>query len=83
VWSGFVSCHHATRRESCKGTHHIRIIRSKERQAHGVNSTLLEDLAVSKLHGLAVDDNGLVPCPHVVDELLVLGLSGVELGEVV
>lgn len=79
----FVSCHHATKvkRESCKGTHHIRVIRSRSGQAHGVNSTLLEDLAVGKLHGLAVDDDGLVPGPHVVDELPVLGLGGVELGE--
>jgi hypothetical protein len=54
---------------------------AKSVKAHGVNSTLLEDLAVGKLHGLTVDDDGLVPGPHVVDELLVLGLGGVELGE--
>lgn len=48
-----------------------------------MHSTLLEDLAVGKLHGLAVDDDGLVPGPHVVDELAVLGLAGVELGEAV
>lgn len=42
---------------------------------------LLEDLAVGPLVGLAVDDKGLVPGPLVVDELAVLGLLGVELGE--
>jgi hypothetical protein len=45
------------------------------------SNTLLHDLAVGELVGLAVDDDGLVPGPHVVDELLVLGLGGVELGE--
>lgn len=45
--------------------------------------TLLEDLAVSPVVGLAVDLNGLVPRPHVVDKLLVLGLGWVELGELV
>ena len=45
------------------------------------NNTLLHDLAVGELVGLAVDNDGLVPGPHVVDKLLVLGVGGVELGE--
>jgi hypothetical protein len=44
---------------------------------------LLEDLAVSPLVLLAVLGDGLVPRPLVVDKLLVLGLGGVELGELV
>ena len=44
---------------------------------------LLEDLAVGPLVGLAVDLNGLVPRPLVLDEGLILGLGGVELGELV
>lgn len=44
---------------------------------------LLEDLAVSPLVGLSVDLDGLVPRPLVVDKLLVLGVLGVELGELV
>ena len=35
------------------------------------------------LVSLSVDDDGLVPRPHVVDKLLVLGVGGVELGELV
>jgi hypothetical protein len=48
-----------------------------------LDNTLLHDLAVGELVGLAVDDDRLVPGPHVVDELLVLLLGGVELGELV
>jgi hypothetical protein len=44
---------------------------------------LLENLAVSPWVLLAVDDDGLVPRPLVVDKLLVLSLGGVELGELV
>lgn len=44
---------------------------------------LLEDLAVGEFILFAVDRDGLVPCPLVVDELLVLSLLGVELGELV
>jgi hypothetical protein len=44
---------------------------------------LLEDLAVSPLVGLAVDIDRLVPGPLVLDELLVLSLGGVKLGELV
>ena len=44
---------------------------------------LLEDFAVSPFIRLTVDGDGLVPRPLVVDELLVLGLLGVELGELV
>jgi hypothetical protein len=44
---------------------------------------LLEDLAVRPLVALAVDVNRLVPRPLVLDERLVLGLRGVELGELV
>ena len=56
--------------------------------AHPQHSVLryrcsLEHLTVSPLHRLAVDLNRLVPRPHVVDELLVLRLGGVELGELV
>lgn len=54
-----------------------------EASTAGRSVNLLEDLAVGELHGLAVDDDGLVPGPHVVDELAVLGLGGVELGEFV
>jgi hypothetical protein len=48
-----------------------------------VRTSLLEDLAVGPLVGLAVDSDGLVPRPLVVDKLLVFGLGGVELGELV
>jgi hypothetical protein len=44
---------------------------------------LLENLSVSPLVRLTVDGDGLVPCPLVLDKLLVLGLGGVELGELV
>ena len=44
---------------------------------------LLEDLAVGPLVGLAADLDGLVPRPLILDESLVLGLGGVELGELV
>ena len=44
---------------------------------------LLEDLTVGPIIGLAIDGERLVPGPLVVDELLVLGLVGVELGELV
>ena len=44
---------------------------------------LLEDLAVSKLVLLAVDGDALLPAPGILDELSVLGLGGVELGELV
>jgi len=44
---------------------------------------LLEHLAVGPLVLLARNLNGLVPCPLVVDKLAVLGLRGVELGELV
>ena len=46
-------------------------------------TSLLEDLAVSPLVLLALLLDGLVPGPHAVDERLVLGLLGVELGELV
>jgi len=39
---------------------------------------LLEDLAVSPLILLASDLDRLVPCPHGLDELLVLGFFGVK-----
>lgn len=55
---------------------HIKVIRKD-------GPRLLENLAVGELVGLAVDHDGLVPGPHVVDELLVLRLAGVELGELV
>lgn len=42
---------------------------------------LLEDLAVGELVRLAVNDKGLVPRPLVLDELAVLGVLGVQLGE--
>lgn len=45
--------------------------------------SLLEDLTVSPLVRLAVVLDRLIPCPHALDELLVLGLGGVELGELV
>ena len=48
-----------------------------------LRNTLLEDLAVGEVVGLAVDGDRLVPGPHVVDELLVLLLGGVKLGELV
>jgi hypothetical protein len=44
---------------------------------------LLEHLTIGPLEGLAVDGKGLVPRPLVVDELTVLLLGGVELGELV
>lgn len=44
---------------------------------------LLEDLAVRPLVLLAVDGDGLVPRPLILDESLVLGLGGVELGKLV
>lgn len=60
------------------------VIRSRHvSQASVIEDTLLEDLAVGELVGLAVDDDGLVPGPHVVDVLPVLRLGGVELGELV
>jgi hypothetical protein len=48
-----------------------------------VKRRLLEHLAVSPGKLLATLDNGLVPRPLVLDELLVLGVLGVELGELV
>jgi hypothetical protein len=80
----FVSCHHATKGNHAKERITSGVIRSRRSsvKAHRrQQGTLLEDLAIGKLHGLAVDDDRLVPSPHVVDELLVLGLGGVELGE--
>lgn len=47
-----------------------------------VNS-LLEDLAIGPLVGLAVGLDGLIPAPLVLEEFLVLGLGGVELGELI
>jgi hypothetical protein len=46
-------------------------------------SRLLEDLAVGPVVLLAVGLDRLVPGPHVVNELLVLRLGGVKLGELV
>ena len=59
----------------------IRIRHVSQKQA--LDNTLLHDLAVGELVGLAVNDDGLVPGPHVVDVLPVLLLGGVELGELV
>ena len=56
-------------------------MRSYEIDHSSNDHRLLEDLAVSPLVGLAVDLNGLVPGPLIIDVLLVLGR--VELGEVV
>ena len=47
------------------------------------NNSSLEDLSVSVVVGLVADNQGLVPGPGVVDELLVLLLGGVELDEAV
>lgn len=44
---------------------------------------LLEDLSVGPWVLLAVDDKGLLPRPLLVDELLVLRLGGIKLGELV
>ena len=44
---------------------------------------LLEDLSVSPWVLLAVDDKWLLPGPLLVDELAVLSLGGIELGELV
>ena len=44
---------------------------------------LLEDLAVSPVILLAIDLDWLVPRPLVLNESLVLGLAGVQLGEFV
>lgn len=49
----------------------------------GQNIRLLEDLAISPLILLITNDEWLVPCPLVVNKLLVLLLLGVELGELV
>lgn len=46
-------------------------------------TSLLEHLPVGPLVRLALDFNRLVPGPHVVDEGVVLGLGGVELGELI
>lgn len=51
--------------------------------AKKVQRYLLEHLAVGPLVRLAVDGDGLVPRPLVVDKLLVLLALGVELGELV
>ena len=48
-----------------------------------MKNCLLENLAVSPLVGLAVDGDGLVPRPLVVNKLLVFWLGRVELGELV
>ena len=45
------------------------------------NGCLFEDLAVSPLVLFAVDSDRLVPGPLILQELLVLGLIGVKLGE--
>jgi hypothetical protein len=50
---------------------------------HQLMKHLLEHLAVGPLVRLAVDGDGLVPRPLVIGKLLVLGLLGVELGELV
>jgi hypothetical protein len=44
---------------------------------------LLEDLSVGPWVLLAVDDNGLLPGPLLVDELAVLRLGSIKLGELV
>lgn len=44
---------------------------------------LLEDLSVGPVVGLATNGDGLLPSPGVIDELAVLGLGVVELGEAV
>lgn len=79
------SCHHATKRESCKekASHQGGLFVADMSVKRALRNTLLEDLAVGEVVGLAVDGDRLVPGPHVVDELLVLLLGGVELGELV
>lgn len=44
---------------------------------------LFEDVTINVGVLLAIDSDGGVPGPHVLDELLVLGVGGVELAEVV
>ena len=44
---------------------------------------LLEDLAIRPIVLLAVDVDGLVPAPLVLDEFLIGGLVGIELCELV
>jgi hypothetical protein len=47
------------------------------------NLNLLEDLAISPWVILSVNSNRLLPGPLLVDELLVLWLGGIELGELI
>lgn len=49
----------------------------------GNRRRLLEDLAVGPLVLLAINSDWLVPCPLVVDKLLVLLVLWIELGELV
>ena len=63
--------------------HSISWHRSIDRLAAQGHHRLFEDLSVGPLELLAVHINRLVPRPHVVDKLLVLGLGGVELSELV
>lgn len=47
------------------------------------SATLLEDLAIRPIIGLALNVDRLVPGPLVIEKLLVLSLGGVKLGELV
>ena len=52
------SCRHATKRESCKekASHQGGLFVADMSVKRALRNTLLEDLAVGKLHGLAIDE---------------------------